>query len=114
MAIKDIINNDKGKKLIMYWGNSVTDLLDNKSESGYLIAQYYPESLGVGRSAEYESSQMSFGVGDILTWSSTSGISLDGLSLSFSRDRVENEILWQKLEGLLELKVKLEIMSITK
>jgi len=91
---KNVLENKK-KDLIMYWGNSVSDLLDGKSGSGFLKAQYFPESLGSSRSAEYESTQIAFGVGDILSWSSASGVSIDGLTFSFSRDRDDDKLLWQ-------------------
>jgi len=95
MAIVNSVIENKGKDLIMYWGDSVSDLMAGGSNSGYLKAQYFPETLGASRSAEYESTQIAFGTGDVLSWSSSSGISIEGLTFSFSRDRDDDTLLWQ-------------------
>jgi len=97
VAIKALsINKKAGKKLIMYWGNSVSDFKNGniKEGAGFLVMQYYPESLSVSRDAEYENTSIGFGVGDVLSWNGTSGLSFDGLNCSFSRDMSSDELLW--------------------
>ena len=94
----DFFNNkasDKAKKLIMYWGDSIADWQSGKKNTGYLIMQYYPEELTVSRSAEYDTFTPGLGVGNVQSWTGTSGIDIGSLNVFFSRDRADDKFLWK-------------------
>lgn len=98
MADIKFFNNhikDKAKKLVMYWGDSIADYLNGAKNTGFLVLQYYPDEMTITRTAEYDTFTPGLGVGDVQSWTGTSGVDIGGINTFFSRDRVSDNYLWQ-------------------
>lgn len=92
-----VFDEKKSSRMVIFFGNALKTIGDHREagkileqstdkDSGYIVMQYYPESLSSGRSADYAQTDMQYGVGSIASYQGTSGVSFDGIETHFSRD----------------------------